>query len=175
MCNCIKPKDFCMRLQEEDECDELFIHKCGSSICTQNNTTCTHYIKMNSYLKLLIQNKVVDTQLLNKFLKANDKIMKFNDEIKNCDYKFDPKDLCMLKQTNCIEKIISPTEFGYRHVNYKVDCKCPTKLNIKCDQYCSVHLEACKFFRSNEKLRKNITQCKTNKAKVFSSFFSLNG
>jgi len=175
---CIRPNDFCGLRKELDECKGLHSHKCLSTICTKKIIDCTDYLKMNTYLKSMLKNKVIDTKLVEKFLKTNNKIIKFNNKIKKCDYKFEANDFC-LNRRNCTEKKISPTGLGYKYINFKVDCKCPSKQNFRCDQFCTAHSDACDYYRLNSKISNQFSimnECvKENMFRVNSFFSSVYG
>ena len=175
---CIRSNDFCGLRKELDECQGLYNHKCVSAICTKKIIDCTDYLKMNTYLKSMLTNKVIDTKLVEKFLKTNNKIIIFNNKIKNCDYKFEANDFC-LNRKYCTEKKISPTGFGYKNINFKVDCKCPSKQSFRCDQFCTAHSDACDYYRLNSKISNQFSiknECvKDNMLRVNSFFSSVYG
>ena len=71
---CLKSSDFCGLKQKLDECQGLFSYKCGSDVCAKNIANCIDYLQMNSYLILLLTNKVIDPKLTVKFKFENNKI-----------------------------------------------------------------------------------------------------
>jgi hypothetical protein len=167
---CIESKDFCSLRQNEQECHGLFSFKCKSSVCTSNNISCTEYIQMKSYIKYL-KNKPVDLELANKYLKESNKKRIFNKHIKKCDYRFEANDFC-LNRIICYEKRMSATGFGFKYINFRVNCKCPSKQSFKCDQFCTVHSDACDYYKSNSNISKHFTKCLKQHVK-FGSFFSI--
>ena len=177
---CMKSKDFCGLNQKEDECQGLFNYKCGSDMCAKNITDCTELLKMNSYLILLLKNKIIHTKQIDKFKLESEKIQTFYKNIKKCDIKFKSNDIC-LNGANCVEKRLSNTKkFGYKYVIYEVGCKCPTNHNYICGQYCFTDLETCNYYKSIEKISKNfkkIKKCGNHKTSeiIKPSFFSWNG
>ena len=167
---CIKSKDFCSLRQNEHKCHGLFGYKCKSSVCASDIISCTQYKQMNSYIKYL-KNKPIDYELANKYLKESNKITIFNRNIKICDYKFKENDFC-LNIKNCFEKKISPIDFGYKYINFRLDCKCSFKKGFICDQYCTVHSDACDYYKFNSNISKNFTKCRKQHVK-HGSFFSI--
>ena len=166
---CIRSKEFCSLRQNEQECNGLFSYKCRSSVCASSNISCTKYKQMN--LNLANINKFFDVDQAKNYIKQSHKITIFNKHIKKCEYKFEANDFC-LNRRNCTEKKISPTGFGYKYINFKVDCKCPSKKSFKCDQFCTVHSDACDYYKFNSKINKNFTKCRKQHGKL-GSFFSI--
>jgi len=121
---CIKSKEFCSLRQNEQECNGLISFKCRSSVCASSNISCAKYKQMN--LNLANINKLFDVDQAKNYIKQSHKITIFNKHIKKCDYKYEANDFC-LNRRNCTEKKISPTGLGYKYINFKVDCKCPSK------------------------------------------------
>jgi len=84
-----------------------------------------------------------------------------------------------LNRRNCTEKKISPTGLGYKYINFKVDCKCPSKQSFRCDQFCTAHSDACDYYRLNSKISNQFSimnECvKENMLRVNSFFSSVYG
>jgi hypothetical protein len=154
---CIESSDFCILKQNEQECHGLFSFKCKSSVCARNNISCTEYIQMKSYIKFL-KNKPVDFDLVNKYLKESNKTRLFNRHIKKCEYKFEADDFCLNRRI-CHEKRISATGFGFKYINFRVDCKCPSKQSFKCGKFCTAHSDACGYYKLNLKISKGLPKC----------------
>ena len=167
---CIESSDFCSLRQNEHKCHGLFSYKCKSSVCARNNISCIEYKKMNSFIEYF-KNKPVDLEIANKYLKESKKITTFNKQIKKCDYKFEANDFCLSRKI-CYARKISPTGFGYEYINFKVDCKCPSKKSFKCDQFCAVHSDACDYYKLNSEISKKVTKCRKQHGKL-GSFFSI--
>jgi hypothetical protein len=167
---CIESNDFCILRQNEHKCHGLFSYKCKPSVCSRNNISCIEYKQMNSFIKYF-KNKPIDLELANKYLKESKEITIFNKNIKKCDYRFEANDFC-LNRTNCYARKISPTGFGFKYIHFKVDCKCPSKQSFKCDQLCTVHSDACDYYKLNTEISKNVTKCRKQRDKL-GSFFSI--
>ena len=102
---------------------------------------------------------------------------KFNSMIKYiriCEIIFKASDVC-LNGKACTEKFKTPI-FGAKKVTtYRVDCKCPLKLNFKCGpNYCTRDLEACHYFE-NKNFDIKINGCGNDGTSAFKSFSSWSG
>ena len=153
---CIESNEFCILRQNEHKCHGLFSYKCKSSVCASNIISCTEYTQMKSYIKYL-KNKPVDFELADKYLKESNKTRIFNRHIKKCAYKFEANDFCLNRRI-CHEKRVSATGFGFKYVNFRVDCKCPSKKSFKCDQLCTVHSDACDYYKLNSKISRHFSK-----------------
>lgn len=158
------------------KCFGKFNFNCGlnNNICSKNLTECNEYNKilLNNNIKILIG---LEPSLNIKINNEKDKIKNFNKHIQSCKntiYKLNTNDFC-LNGLNCFEKIITPTGFGYKYMNKKIDCKCPANNSFKCDKYCSTDSIACDFFKSNKTLFKNINKCGNNNVSILRSYFSI--